>query len=327
MGSSSVKDMKKLAFLFPGQGSQTVGMGKDIFEAYEDIRKYYNMASEILGYDIKKLIFEGPSDTLSQTEYTQPAVFLTSYVIFKCFSEKYPEVLNYVKFVAGHSLGEYTALCISGALSFEETLKLVATRGKIMSEVSKQKPGGMVAVLGMEKDTLIKICEDIRAEGIIVEPVNFNTSQQIVVAGEIEGIYKLQKILEEKKIKNIRLKVSGAFHSSLMDTAQKNFSKTLDNVIINNAFIPVIMNYTAKPHILKQEILENLKQQINHPVLWEDSIKYMGENGVEIFIEFGPGKVLCGMLKSILPQKIILNIEKLDSFELSYNIIKEKINT
>jgi [acyl-carrier-protein] S-malonyltransferase len=190
-----------------------------------------------------------------------------------------------------------------------------------MAEVSKNNPGGMIAVLGIDKEELVKLCNEIKNIGYIVEPVNFNTPQQIVVAGEEEGIKKLQETLSNKKIKSIKLNVSGAFHSSLMNEAQKNFSQTLDKLNINNAFIPIIMNYDAKPHTKKEEILENLKLQINHPVLWLNSVNYMVENGVDTFIECGPGKVLSNMLKKIVPDQNIkiYNVENIESLNSTLN--------
>lgn len=325
MGSSYTENIRKIALLFPGQGSQSVGMGKVFFDHFEDIKIFYEEANKILGYDIKKIIFEGPTDLLCQTEYTQPSIFLTSYVIFKCFEKLYPEILNHVGFVAGHSLGEYTAVCVSGALSFEDTLRLVSIRAKIMSEVAKNNPGGMIAVIGVERNELKKICEEITSDGFVVEPVNFNTPQQIVVAGSMMGIEKLKNVLDNKKIKSIKLNVSGAFHSSLMNDAKKIFSETLDKTIINNAFIPIIMNYDARPHYLANEIKENLRWQINNPVLWEDSLKFMLENGIEIFIELGPGKVLSGMVRKVADNKKILNIEDLDTLNIVYDFVKNNI--
>ena len=310
-----------IAILFPGQGAQYIGMGKDFYDNFEEIRTYYDQATEILGYDIKKIIFESDVNTLAQTEYTQPSVFLTSFVIFEILRKKLPGITEKIKFVAGHSLGEYTAVCTSGALNFEQTIKTVAERAKIMSEVSKNNPGGMLAVLGIEKEELVKICDELKQNRFIVEPVNFNTPQQIVVAGSEEGIKKLQEVLSNKKIKTVKLNVSGAFHSSLMNDAQKIFSQTLDKLNINNALIPIIMNYDAKPHTKKEEILENLKLQINHPVLWTDTVEYMFENGVNVFIECGPGKVLSNMVKKIVPDQNIkiYNVENIESLNSTLN--------
>ncbi|MFQ3675568.1 MAG: ACP S-malonyltransferase [Endomicrobiia bacterium] len=308
----------KLALVLPGQGAQTVGMGKDFYDNFTEIRDYYDKANDILGYDIKKLIFEGPQETLLQTNYTQPAIFLTSFVCYKILETKFPNIKNDINFVAGHSLGEYTALCVSGALNFEDTLKLVSIRGNIMFEVGKNNPGTMLAVLGMAKDELMNLCKDLSIKNFLVECVNFNCPGQIVVAGTISGIEELSKILTEKGIKNIKLNVSGAFHSSLMNEAQKNFLLSLDKQNLNNAFIDLVTNYDAKPHRDKDEIKQNLGQQINHPVLWEDSINYMKDK-VDMFVECGPGRVLSGLIKKIDRKLNVTNIENISSLD---NFIK-----
>ncbi len=314
--------MRKISIVFPGQGSQSVGMGKEFYNNFEEVRLYYEKAEKIVGYDIKKVIFEGTQEQLSQTEYTQPSVFLTSYITFIALKTRLPNILEKVSYVAGHSLGEYTAVCVSEALDFEQTLNTVKTRAKIMSEVGKKNPGGMIAVLGIPKEQLQQYCNTIKQQGYTVEPVNFNTPQQIVVAGEIKGIEELQVLLNQNKVKSIKLNVSGAFHSSLMNEAQKIFSQTLDKLNINNAIIPIVMNYDASPHTNKKEIIENLKLQINHPVLWEDSIKFMYENGVDTFIECGPGKVLSGMIKKIVPEVKVFTTDNLDNFNSTIDNLK-----
>ncbi|MCS7152050.1 MAG: ACP S-malonyltransferase [Endomicrobia bacterium] len=314
----------KIAIIFPGQGSQSVGMGKDFYDNYEFIRKYYDEAKEIVGYDIKEKIFEGPQEILMQTEYTQPCIFLTSYVIFEVLKKECNKIVENTKFVAGHSLGEYTAVCVSGALNFHETLSTVTARGKIMSEVSKKRPGGMLAIVGdMSKQEIQDICDEIKKIGYIVEPVNFNTPQQTVVAGELEGLNKLQNMLTEKKVKVIKLNVSGAFHSSLMNEAQHLFAEILDKLEIKNSMIPIVFNYDAKPHTDSEEIRTNLKLQINHPVLWVDTIRYIGENGVDTFIECGPGKVLAGMIKKILPEAKIFNVDTINNFQSTIDNLRQ----
>lgn len=315
--------MNKIALIFPGQGSQSVGMGKDFFENFEEVRSYYNKADEILGYDTKKIIFEGPQEILSQTEYTQPLVFLTSYIIFVALKTKIPDLLDKVSYMAGHSLGEYTALCVSGALDFQQTLNLVKIRAKIMSEVGKKKPGSMLAVLGLPRQQLQEYCDQLKSKGLIVELANFNTPQQIVVAGEIKGIEELYNILNQNKIKSIKLNVSGAFHSSMMDEAQEIFSQTLDKTDINNAIIPIVTNYDALAHTGKEEIKTNLKLQLNHPVLWEDSVKFMYNNGVDTFVECGYGRVLSGMIKRMYPTANIFSIENIDNLFTTIDKLKQ----
>lgn len=312
----------KITIVFPGQGSQYVGMGRDFYNSYDDVKVYYDTANKVLGYDIKKLIFEGPQEVLTQTVYTQPAVFLTSYIIYKCLESKFPGILSYIKFVAGHSLGEYTAVCVAGVLDFETTLMLVNERAKIMNSIAQKIPSGMIAVIGASKESLINYCNEIKSRGYIVEPVNFNTQQQIVVAGELNALEELQKLLNKEKIKCVKLNVSGGFHSSLMDEAAKIFSQTLDKLSLNNAFIPIVMNFDAKDHFDKQEILYNMKMQINHPVLWEDSIKYINENGVKIFVECGPGKVLSGMIKKILPDSYVFNVSDIPTLDNAVENLK-----
>lgn len=316
--------MGKIAVIFPGQGSQSIGMGKDFYENYEMVREYYDRANEVLGYDIKKIIFEGTQEILAQTEYTQPAVFLTSYVIFELLKNKFDKIYENIKFVAGHSLGEYTAVCTAGCISFEETLLLVDKRAKIMSEIAKKHPGGMLAVIGeVNIDELQNLCAEIKSQGFIVEPVNFNTAQQVVVAGELQGLDKLQELLANKKLKVIKLNVTGAFHSSLMDEAQKIFSETLDRTNINNALIPIVMNYDAKPHTDKEEIRQNLKLQVNHPVLWKDIVSCMYTNGIKIFIECGPGKVLSGLVKKIVPEAKVYNVDTMINFKTTIDNLRQ----
>ncbi len=315
--------MTKIGIVFPGQGTQYVGMGKELYETFPEIRNYYDKSSEILGYDVKQLIFEGPQEKLAITNFTQVAVFVTSFICYQSLKLKFPEIEKFVSFVAGHSLGEYTAVCISGALSFEDTVKIVSLRGEIMQKESEKYPGGMVAVIGMDSSELTSLCKEISVNGLIVEPVNFNTLEQTVVSGNLEGIEKLVAILNEKKVKNIKLKVSGAFHSSLMNEAQKIFSIPLDKININNAFIRIVMNYDALAHTDKIEIRENLKLQINHPVRWVETVKYMISQGTEIFIECGPAKTLSNMIKKIDSKPKVFNVENLSSLQTTVENLKQ----
>jgi len=310
--------MVKVAFLFPGQGSQSVGMGRELYERYEPARKIIDRANDILGYDLRKKIFYGPEEELQQTLITQPAVFTISVACLEILQrpESYSskEILT-PQIVAGHSLGEYTALVAAGVFDFSQALSVVQKRAEFIHQTSQEKPGAMAAIIGLEKEKLEEVIEEVRGEEVL-EAVNFNSPQQIVIAGELKAIERAVERAKAKGAKRaIILKVSGAFHSSLMAQAGKNLARELENYELKNPVIPVVTNYNAKPATSGEEIRKALVSQIDSPVLWEDSIKEMLTKGVDIFIEVGPGKVLTGLLSRITKGSTGLNVEDKGSLQ------------
>lgn len=305
--------MKKIGLIFPGQGSQYIGMGKEFYTNYPELQKIYEQANIILNYDLKKYIFNGPEEKLKETEITQPAVFVTNFICFKVLAIHYPLSTNHC-FCAGHSLGEYSALAASNAISFQEGLRLVKKRANLIQEASKKKPGKMVAVLGLTREKIEEFCTLAKSKGI-VEPVNFNCPGQIVISGENEAVDYVIELLRKENVKIVPLKVSGPFHSSLMKEAAEKMAEELKSYQFNNAQFPVINNCDAEITSQGDEIKKKLVKQIYSPVLWEDIIRKMFSQGVNIFIEIGPGKVLSGLIKRINGEAKVLNIENEESLQ------------
>ena len=286
-----------IAFVYPGQGSQYVGMGKDLFEKFSEIKEIYEKANEILGYELTSVSFAGPEEKLKQTFITQPAIFTHSIALTKLVEKKLsPDC------AAGHSLGEYTALVCAGALSFEEGLKLVKVRGELMQKAGEELKGTMAAVMGLEPHILEEICKEASSAGI-VQVANFNSPGQIVISGSVEGVRKAMEIAKSSKAKLVKeLIVHGAFHSPLMEPVKEEFKSALDNAPVNNIRFPVYANVTGKP-ITPDTPVNNIKDllynQLTSSVRWEESIRNMVSDGAKEFIELGPGKVLQGLIKRI----------------------------
>lgn len=288
--------MGKIAFVFPGQGAQAVGMGKDAFEAFEASRRVYEAADRALGFSVSELCFEGPEDKLRQTANTQPALLATSVALLEAFKARgiAPD------FVAGHSLGEYSALVAANVLDFADAIRLVRARGTYMEEAVPSGQGAMAATLGAERDALEALCRDVSASGAQVELANVNCPGQIVVSGSAAGVARVVERGKEAGAKRvIPLDVSGPFHSSLMRPAAERLAAKLDEVAFRDAEVPVVANVTATAVSEGARLRELLVEQVYSPVLWEDSIRYLLGEGVDTFVEIGSGSVLAGLIKKI----------------------------
>ena len=288
--------MAKIAFVFPGQGSQVVGMGKDLFEQFEPAANVFKVADQKLDVSLSKLIFEGPKEELTLTHNTQPALLTTSMAIYEHFKQNNIEA----DFVAGHSLGEYSALVAAGVLSFEDAVYAVRKRGEYMQEAVPAGEGAMAAVLGLDRELLTAVTREVTDAGDSVQLANLNCPGQIVISGTTKGVELAGEKAKEAGAKRaIPLEVSGPFHSALMKPAAKKFATVLDGLEIADAKIPVIANVTATQIQAKEEIKTKLVEQLYSSVLWEDSVRKMLYLGVDTFIEIGPGKVLSGLIKKI----------------------------
>ncbi|WP_059053670.1 ACP S-malonyltransferase [Paenibacillus senegalimassiliensis] len=304
--------MSKIAFVFPGQGSQSVGMGKDLYDTQSEARERFELADKQLGFPLSELIFGGPEAELKQTANTQPALLTTSVALAEAFAAKglAPD------YVAGHSLGEYSALTVAGVLSFEDAVSIVRARGEYMEQAVPGGQGAMAAVLGGEREALAALCADITAGGALVELANVNCPGQIVVSGSKEGIEQVVSRVKEIGAKRaIPLEVSGPFHSSLMKSAAERLQDRLAAAAFHNASVPVVANVTARPVQDGAKIAELLVQQVYSPVLWEDTVNWLIAQGVDTFVEIGPGSVLTGLIKKTDKSVRLFNVNNLDSLE------------
>ncbi|MFO7446294.1 MAG: ACP S-malonyltransferase [Ignavibacteriaceae bacterium] len=301
--------MSKRAFLFPGQGSQYVGMAKDLYENSVEAKEMVLTADDALGINLSYILFNGPEDELKQTEYTQPAIFLHSVILASII-----RILD-AEGAAGHSLGEYSALVSARSIQFYEAIKLVRARGKAMQKAGKESSGTMAAIIGLEPQQVEECCREASAEGI-VQCANFNSPGQIVISGSVPGVKKGMEICKTKGAKLVKeLVVSGAFHSPLMETAQADLKEALDSTNFYDGKFPVYANVTAKPVTNKEEIKKLLLDQLTSPVRWEETIKNMIADGFDEFYEIGPGKVLQGLVKRINPDVKCFGIDKYTDVE------------
>ena len=302
-----------IALIFPGQGSQYVGMGKELFSSSSPARETFEEADDVLGFKLSSFCLEGPKERLDQTDITQPAILAVSIATFRALEEKLPVA---PVLLAGHSLGEYSALVISGALSFSDALRLVNLRGKYMQEAVPEGKGLMAAILGLQRSKVEDLCKTASAGDEIVVPANFNTPEQIVISGERRAVERAVTAAEETGAKRvITLKVSVPSHSPLMASAGEKLKKSLEDVGIKEMNIPVVTNFKAEPLSDKERVKEALVKQMSNPVKWDDSILRMKEEGVHCFIELGPGKVLTRLMRRICREVNAYSFESLDDLE------------
>lgn len=301
------------AIVFPGQGSQYVGMGKTLVERFSSAKELFEEADDILNFKLSKICFDGPEELLKQTSNTQPAIFLHSIAVWNLL--KIPDA----KMFAGHSLGEYSALVAAEAINFSDALKLVRLRGELMLQAGIEKPGTMAAIIGVENNIVDEVCKEV-SKTEIVQSANFNSPGQIVISGSKNGVAIAMSKLKERGARLVKeLVVSGAFHSPLMASAREKLDEVLSETKINNITNPVYANVCAKPITNGDEIKKMLSEQLTSPVRWDESIKNMTNNGALNYIEVGPGKVLQGLIKRISANAQISGIDTADELEKFLN--------
>lgn len=284
------------AFVFPGQGAQFVGMGKDLYEQNPEAKAYFEKANEILGFRITDILFNGTAEELKQTKVTQPAIFLHSVILAKTMGEDFrPDM------VAGHSLGEFSALVAAGAMTFEDGLRLVSKRAMAMQKACEVRPSTMAAVLGLPDEKVEEICAQVTDE--VVVPANYNCPGQIVISGSVEGVDRACELLKEAGAKRaLKLAVGGAFHSPLMEPAREELAKAIEETTISQPICPIYQNVTASAVTDPAEIKKNLIAQLTAPVRWTQCVLNMTADGADHFMELGPGNVLQGLVKKIAPE-------------------------
>ncbi|PWB69373.1 [acyl-carrier-protein] S-malonyltransferase [candidate division GN15 bacterium] len=299
--------MSKTALFFPGQASQYVGMGRELYDNSAEVRRMYELVSDLLETDIAKLSFEGPAEELKRTKYTQPAIMLHSLSALTVLGDDRPKF----DFAAGHSLGEYAALAVTGALSFDTALKAVVRRATLMEEACVQNPGTMAAVMGLSEEQIESVCREASADGVVV-PANFNSANQIVISGSLAGVEKACVLAKQAGAKRaMLLEVGGAFHSPLMSPARDGLREFLRDTPIAAPVVPVVANVTGSPVRNGEEIRLLLVDQITAPVRWAQTMKTLNDSGVTKVVEIGPGKVLTGMAKREMPQCEMSNLDTL----------------
>jgi [acyl-carrier-protein] S-malonyltransferase len=302
------------AILFPGQGSQVVGMGSEFYNNFSFVKELFSKADDQLKFKISKIILEGPEEELKLTQNTQPAILLVSYSIFSILKQEFNFDISKVKYFAGHSLGEYSALLCANVISFEDALKLLFERGKSMQEAVPVGKGGMLAVLGSEINEIENLIKLIKSQGIC-EIANDNAPGQIIVSGNIEPINEFKTILKENKKKCIPLPVSAPFHCSLMNPSSDHMKKIIDKTNFSNSEFEIITNVNANPTKKSEDFKKLLVEQIYSKVRWRETIEFMNNKSVNEFIEIGPGKVLTGLVKRIKPDSKACSINSIDDIK------------
>lgn len=293
-------DAERIGFLFPGQGAQTPGMGRSLYERHGVVRTLFEQANAVLGYDLKAICFEGPEEQLNATEFSQPALFVTSMAAVASMREEHPEWLERAQAAAGLSLGEYTAVCFAGGLSFEEALRLVQRRGQAMQAAAAEESSGMSSVLGLSVEQVEQLCREVRQEGEVLQPANLLCPGNIAVSGHLSALQRLVPAATEMgAMRVIPLAVAGAFHTTLMQPAVAALQEALQAAAPVDTQIPVYSNVDAAPHREADIIQDLLTRQVVNPVRWEDSLRQMVRDGIDGFLEVGTGRVLRGTLKRI----------------------------
>jgi len=303
--------VSKTALLFPGQASQYVGMGKDLYDASEAVRALYDLAANEMGADIARISFEGPAEELKRTRFTQPAILLHALSVLTILGDRLPRF----DYACGHSLGEYAALAITGAMTFEDAIKAVVKRASLMEEACQANPGTMAAIMGLESAQVEDICRRASSKGVVI-PANFNSSVQIAISGAIAPVEEAVVLAREAKAKRaIMLEVGGAFHSPLMEPARVGLAQYLDGITIKDPSVPVVANVTASSVMNGNDIRRLLVEQVTKPVRWAQTMEYLVKNGVTSIIEIGPGKVLGGLAKRDMKPEIIVNLDTYKDIE------------
>jgi len=310
---------KKVAFVFPGQGSQYVGMGIDFIERHPDYQAILDRFEESTTHDLLAIMKDGPEDTLKETRFTQPAILMHSVMALQSFLKELPIKPS---FVAGHSLGEFSALVAAGAIELSDALFLVHKRGEFMIKANDGAPFVMAAVLGLEPEVVKEICAEASLQHLVVA-ANYNTPVQTVISGTAEGIELATQLAKDRKAKRVLpLVVGGPFHSPLIKNAATWLAEVMTQIKFSDATVPVICNVDARPESSAEQIIQNLTDQVTSSVLWVDTIKYLSENGTEIYIEFGPQKVLSGMISKIDENAVVYNVDKYEDIAVVVDKIK-----